>query len=128
MKWTERRRIRKGPMASDSSYGCNGAFILTRKLVEIHVVISDGSGWDHVSTSCRDRCPKWEEMCWIKDLFFLPEDAVIQYHPSESTYINYHPHCLHLWRPQHADLPIPPTWMVGPDSKQVLTAEEEHVP
>src|SRR5262245_54586743 len=28
--------------------------------------------WDHVSVSLSHRCPTWDEMCWVKDLFFLP--------------------------------------------------------
>ncbi len=46
-------RVTTGPLSSDSSYGNNGAF----DFGQIHVVISDGKGWDHVSVSCHDRCP-----------------------------------------------------------------------
>ena len=75
------------------------------------VVASDGGGWDHVSVSLcnQKRCPTWEEMCAIKDMFFGPEEAVVQYHPPESMYVNNHPYCLHLWRPNSgAEIPMPP--------------------
>ena len=68
--------------------------------------------WEHVSVSYADRIPCWETMCQIKDLFWSPEDCVVQYHPPHSEYVNCHPNVLHLWRPLGADLPRPPTWMV----------------
>jgi len=78
------------------------------------VIASWGAGWDHVSVSWPDRTPSWDEMCWIKNMFFLPTETVIQYHPSEEDYVDYHPHCLHLWRPQAVEFPVPPTILVGP--------------
>ena len=72
------------------------------------VVWSNGGGWDHVSISFADRCPTWEEMCVVKKIFFNPEETVIEYHPAESQYVNTFPYCLHLWRPQQAEIPTPP--------------------
>ena len=77
------------------------------------VVFSTGGGWDHVSVSWPNRCPTWDEMCMVKRIFFDPEDTVIEYHPSESEYVNLHPYCLHMWRPRFAKVPMPPSWMVG---------------
>ena len=72
------------------------------------VVYSNGGGWDHVSVSHRNRCPYWEEMCAIKDVFFEPDEACVEYHPARKDYINLHPYCLHIWKPQNAELPTPP--------------------
>lgn len=47
-------------------------------------------------------------MCAVKDLFFEPEDCVIQYHPPKSEYVNHHPGCLHLWMPLNEKIPLPP--------------------
>ena len=77
------------------------------------VVWSTGGGWDHVSVSWPNRCPTWDEMCMVKKAFFDPEDVVIEYHPAESEYVNLHPYCLHMWRPQGVEIPAPPSWMVG---------------
>lgn len=79
-----------------------------------YVVASANGGWDHVSvTLCHQkRCPTWEEMCAIKDLFFEAEEAVVQVHPRKSEYVNRHPYCLHLWRPLGVELPMPPKWFV----------------
>ena len=68
--------------------------------------------WDHVSVSLIDRCPTWKEMCMVKDLFFEPEEIVIQYHPPKSVYINNFPFVLHLWRQQGVEIQLPPLWMV----------------
>ena len=78
------------------------------------VVWSNGAGWDHVSVSWNNRCPTWEEMVKVKRLFFNDDETVVQYHPSESNYVNFHPYCLHLWRKQDDSIPLPATWMVGP--------------
>lgn len=71
-----------------------------------------GFDWDHVSVSRENRCPSWEEMCKAKDIFFNDHETVIQYHPAKSKYVNNHPFCLHLWRPQVDRIPIPLPMMV----------------
>ncbi|MCR4532718.1 hypothetical protein NUV62_17465 [Acinetobacter venetianus] len=70
-------------------------------------------GWEHVSVSLPARCPTWEEMCFIKSLFWGEDDCVIQYHPPKSDYVNNHQYCLHMWRPIEQSLPTPPSFMVG---------------
>jgi len=77
------------------------------------VVWSDGGGWEHVSVSFRGRCPSWEEMCIVKDIFWHEDECVVQYHPAKSEYVNNHPYCLHLWRPLQQDMPVPPSILVG---------------
>lgn len=84
------------------------------------VVWSNGGGWDHVSVSWSNRTPTWGEMCVVKDIFFYPEETCIEYHPAQSEYVNQHPNCLHIWRPQNTELPKPPTWMVGLKKGQTI--------
>jgi hypothetical protein len=76
------------------------------------VIASSGMGWEHVSVSLPNRCPFWDEMCFIKSLFWGNDETVIQYHPAASEYVNVHPFCLHLWRPIGLAIPTPPTFMV----------------
>lgn len=57
-------------------------------------------GWDHVSVSLAHRTPNWEEMELVKQLFFKEYEWAVQYHPAKSYYVNLHPNCLHIWRPQ----------------------------
>jgi hypothetical protein len=94
----------------------------------LRVLASEGDEqvpWEHVSVSTRTRCPTWDEMCFVKDLFFEEDETVIQFHLAKSDYINFHKNCLHLWRPTQEVLPIPPTIAVGPKSpaelKEILT-------
>ena len=75
-------------------------------------MISDGLGWDHVSVSLECRIPRWTEMCFIKDLFFKPDEIVIQYHPAKSNYVNDCKYALHMWRPQNEKIPMPHIDMV----------------
>lgn len=69
--------------------------------------------WQHVSVSIPNRCPTWQEMCFIKDMFWGEDEVVLQYHPRKSEYVNNHPYCLHLWRPNHIQIPEPPSIFVG---------------
>lgn len=77
------------------------------------VIFSWGEGWDHVSVSFPNRCPSWDEMCQIKDMFFDEDECVVQYHPAKKDYVNRHPYCLHLWRPQGVEIVTPPKILVG---------------
>jgi len=86
-------------------------------------VASSGMGWEHVSISiCKTvgtrlqqehRSPTWMEMSIIKDIFWDPEDAVMQLHPPRSQYVSQHPYCLHLWRPTNQTIPLPDPILVG---------------
>jgi hypothetical protein len=78
----------------------------------LRVVASSGMGWDHVSVSRSSRCPNWLEMEFVKRKFFNDDETAMQLHVPATDHINNHPHCLHLWRPQHQDIPRPPTVMV----------------
>jgi hypothetical protein len=109
-------RVRHGEMASDTSDGNCGAFFFPANMTplgtDLHVLISDQGDWDHVSVSCAQRNPTWTEMVWLKRLFFRDDECVVQYHPAEEVYVNNYEFCLHLWRPQHAQLPLPPRGFV----------------
>lgn len=79
------------------------------------VIWSSGAGWDHISISPfkRHYIPSWDDMCRLKDIFFYPEETVLQYHPAQSQYVNQLGNCLHLWRPQNYEIPLPPPILVG---------------
>ncbi len=114
MKVPERFRLKTGIFASTEEYGNNGHFIFKKKNTKIHCIASDGEGWDHVSTTLinKKRTPTWEEMCYVKDLFFNENECVIQFHPVKGDYVDNHKYCLHLWRPQTETLPKPSIRMV----------------
>lgn len=111
------QRVRHGPMASDDSFGNNGAFYLRRNGVVFFCIASDGGGWEHVSVRVlypKPRVCTWEEMQWVKEQWWTDEETVVQYHPRKADYVNCHPDVLHLWRPTERILPTPPTEFVGP--------------
>lgn len=104
-----------------------GAFAILRPKAPVigtkhHFFVIASSGcdelpWDHVSASGRyydqtgKRCfftPSWADMCWLKDLFFRPEECVMQLHVPAADHINVHEHTLHLWRPHNVEIPRPP--------------------
>lgn len=87
----EKYRVRTGRLASDTSQGNNGAFVVTGPRRKLLVIVSDEGGWEYVSVSVKGKT-----------------ECVIQYHPPLVDYINYHPGVLHLWRPVGGGLPMPP--------------------
>jgi hypothetical protein len=114
-KVPEQYRIITGARATPQNCGNYGNFCFKRNGFQYNIIASD-LGWEHVSVHCsvgkRNITPTWEQMCFVKDLFWGKEDCVIQFHPPQSQYVNVHPHVLHLWRPVDTDLPTPPKIMV----------------
>lgn len=123
------RRVRVTPLATDDSMGANGTFILpVNARTRLYIISSDGTltpgiEWEHVSVHVkyrnqkgivRMRIPTWEEMCYVKDLFWDPEETVVQFHPPRSEWVSYHDFVLHLWRHKSIELPRPPSSLVGP--------------
>lgn len=133
-------RVKDGPLASDSSYGNNGAFVFDsvvpgRRMVAIASDGSswresglDGEPWEHVSIHCysgkKQFTPTWIEMCAAKDVFWDTEDVIIQFHPRKSDYVNNHANTLHLWRPTQTILPLPPSETVGIKEAGTFSGDE----
>lgn len=89
--------------------------------IDMWILVSSDFGWEHVSvsllTKCSEpclieRCPKWEEMQFVKDKFFKEDECVVQFHPAKEDYVNNHPYVLHLWRPVDGTFPRPPKGLV----------------
>ena len=94
-----------------------GAFLIPFRSQTLKVIATDGVGikpeWEHVSVSCKNRCPNWEEMSFIKNLFWGEDETVIQFHPKKSEYVNQHPFVLHLWKRTGKEHELPPSIYVG---------------
>jgi hypothetical protein len=124
----EHARIRTGNYGSDPG-DLFGLFIFRGPFnCELRCIASSGDAslgvnWEHVSVSLTNRCPNWPEMCFVKDLFWDPEECVMQLHPPKSQWISNHPYCLHLWRPLDATIPMPPSIAVGVKEAGELTRE-----
>lgn len=106
----EEGRVRQGPDASRPGERFGAFVIRNMKGHQFRVIaVADGEGWDHVSvTMSAKRVPTWDEMCWLKRLFFADNECVVQFHPAADDYINLHPRCLHLWRLADGSFPMPP--------------------
>jgi hypothetical protein len=76
------------------------------------VIVSNGSDWEHVSISSKNRTPNWETMNSLKDLIWNNDETVMQLHPKKNDYVNNHEHCLHLWKPLNEVIPVPPSVLV----------------
>lgn len=108
------------PMGSTSAQGNNGAFLIPALAQPLRVIASDGLGWEHVSVSLENRCPFWDEMCYVKNLFWGEDDFVVQMMVPKVDYINCHPHCLHMWRKAGTNdfCDRPPQIFVGPKNQE----------
>jgi hypothetical protein len=108
-------RIRIGDFASSEKDGNNGAFKIPMLgcRYDLLAIASNGEEWEHVSVSLSYRTPNWEEMCYIKSLFWDDEDCVVQYHPPKSEYVNFCKNCLHMWRPIGIEIVRPPKRLIG---------------
>jgi len=94
--------------------GQDGAWRVTIRNDRYLVIASDGGGWEHVSISHRAKCPSWEVMCRVKEIFFGDEECVMQLHPPKADWVNNHKYCLHLWKPINGEvIPRPPAIFVG---------------
>lgn len=106
-------QLRKGNLGNNGMFLVSSPTGTERKLM---VIASDGLGWEHVSVHATKKnspilTPYWDEMNYIKELFWDDDDVVIQYHPRKKDYVNY-ADCLHLWRPIGVELPTPPKALV----------------
>jgi len=90
-----------------TNYGC---FLVPYQVaaaprVLLRVLAGQGGGWDHASVSVHGtlRTPTWEEMEFVRALFFRDDETVMQLSVPRAESINEHPGCLHWWRPQTAE-------------------------
>jgi hypothetical protein len=126
-------KLESGRLAGSKEWGAYGKFAVQGPCGERLVIVASGGdaddiesqGWEHVSVSTRRRCPNWQEMCFVKDLFWEPEECVMQLHPPQSQWVNNHSYCLHLWRSRREAIPQPPANLVGvkgldPEAARVL--------
>jgi len=92
-------------------YGC---FVIKSKTSGQHlrIIASTGMDWDHISVSMKNRCPNWHEMEQVKRLFFKDDEMCWQYHMKPKDHIDIHPFCLHIWRKNDFEMPLPPVEMV----------------
>lgn len=119
----EKYRVRGGSLPSSTGDDFGQFIIAIDRVVTLCVIASSGMPeegfiWEHVSVHARTnagkpnekmRTPTWDEMCYVKRIFWEPEEVVMQIHPAESEYVNDHPNVLHLWRPVGMPIPTPPT-------------------
>lgn len=107
-------RIPLGKEWEPSPEDTSGAFAIPSPVdrQKLLVIASTAHGWDHVSVSRRNRCPNWDEMETVKRAFFEPHEVAMQLHVTPDQHISIHPNCLHLWRPQAVEIPLPPLELV----------------
>lgn len=126
----EQHRVTSGEYGTKHRSSVNGFY----QAMILRIIASDGLNkdgtveqpWDHVSVSTERRCPKWEEMEWIRDQFFKPSDLVLQFSvPRNAEKIDQHPYCLHMWRHHDQVVLTPPTILVGVTDQRPLTQLEQ---
>lgn len=106
------------PTLGPSDAGCNWGYFEVPFNSNTLRVLSSGAEhesqeWEHVSISLINRCPNWQEMCMIKNLFWDEQETAIQFHPKKSEYVNTHPNVLHLWKCVNQQIKLPPKELIG---------------
>lgn len=122
----EKARITQGDYGTQPYSGLTGAFVFVRKGCQLRVISNDsdawkefglpGIPWEHVSVTIGGRvkrCPTWEEMEYIKRIFWAEDETVIQLHVPVADHISLHDYCLHLWKPVGVAIPLPPKFTVA---------------
>lgn len=107
---------RKDFYIDQKSIDGGSGFFTNDSLKGATVIWSYAGGWEHVSICPDNRVPTWDEMCKLKDMFWNEDEAVVQFHPPKSEYVNNVKNCLHLWKPiekYSGKLPLPPSLFVG---------------
>ena len=86
---------------------------------QFNVLANNGKEWEHVTVTVSlagsrpTFLPTWNDMCFIKNLFWDEEETAMQLHPPKSEYVNNHPFALHLWGRKQKDIPLPASEMIG---------------
>lgn len=63
----------------------------------VRAIVSTDEGRWHLSVSCADRLPTWDELGDARDAL-LPADVwLCMPHPPRDYWMNIHPHCMHLY-------------------------------
>jgi hypothetical protein len=94
----------------------HGVFYLpiqSHEVGTLKVLASVAAGWDHISVSLPDRCPTWAEMEHVASVFFKPNEIAMQLHVPATDHVNFHPFCLHWWRPLGKPILRPSKVLVG---------------
>jgi hypothetical protein len=129
----ENGRVRDGPYGSGSWLGLYGAFKILGPHGQMLAIMASAAddddeaaqGWEHVSVSLKHRTPNWQEMCFVKDLFWEEDECVVQYHPPKKEHVDFHPNCLHMWRKKGFEFPMPPAGFVGPKESRESDSQSE---
>ena len=94
------------PDHGGSPAGANyGWFVFANGL---RVMLTTALGWEHVSVSRSIAPPSWDDMLWVRRLFWRPEEWVMQLYPPDGQYIGLAANAVHLWRPTMLAIPTPP--------------------
>jgi hypothetical protein len=105
------------PVLGGSEAGSTWGYFEVSRRYGIMRIISSGVDmeflWEHVSVSFSDHVPSWEDMQFVKEMFWDAEETVVQFHPRKSEYINHHPYVLHLWKRVGQNYSLPPKELIA---------------
>ena len=116
-KEAEKYRYKQGQFGTKEGDDFGLFIIKTPKMKNpLKVIVApmnnDECKWEHVSVSKQTSCPTWEEMCYVKNLFWSKDEVVVQFHPDEKNYIDTCGTCLHMWRNKETGHELPPSILV----------------
>ena len=136
LKELDKYRVKHPFWPQTAISGAFKVFVKQRSFIVLAGIENTGGEgmMEHISVTPTNqkRCPTWDEMSAIKDMFFEPEEEAVQFFPKHSEYVNYHKYCLHIWRPSSGNLFHRPgeieTLKKRDEALEKLWAELEDVP
>lgn len=64
---------------------------------ECVIIVTRDNGLWHLSMSCRDRLPTYDELKAARYKYLAGCRYVAQIFPPPEEFVNVHPYCIHLW-------------------------------
>lgn len=85
--------IRIGAEPDAKGYRMGECFVMVGK---------ESAGW-HLSISCADRYPTWDEVAHARYKLIPNSATMAMILPPREEYVNVHDYCLHIWQIDHGD-------------------------
>lgn len=130
-----RYNVAEFPLPLQSDYDITQVahtMLLQKKNGFVKVKVIETENWNRVIVSLLDkyghpldRFPKWDEMCAVKQVFFKPDEAAIQIHPSEDIKVDDSNYTLELWQPKNMEMPLPDPILVGKVKKYPAKTDQK---
>ena len=97
---------------SDSRIIFSHQYVSPRGARRLKIAASVRSMWDHVAISCNSGLPSTSQVNCVRKFVMDEGEWMMQLHVPTDLLESGEETALHLWRPHHLDIPLPPPRLV----------------